>query len=249
VLTAGVDLAAEPRGTALALVEWSTDRARLLRLEVGVTDEPIVELACTVEKIGVDCALGWPHEFVEFLVDHATFDGQPKSFDGGMDWRRRLAYRETDRDVRMQTGRWPLSVSTDRLGLTAMRAAGLMSRMSDAGLDVNRLGSGVVVEVYPGATLRQWSIDTTSYRTDNMARSLLVDEIQNRAPWLEIEPFRDLMTASADAVDAVVAAMSARASALGLCPVPPAQSERLARIEGWIALPPASSLSSLISKP
>ena len=145
MLTAGVDLAAEPRGTALALVEWSTDRARLLRLEVGVADEPIVEIARTVEKIGVDCALGWPHEFVEFLVDHANLDGRRKSFDGGMDWRRRLAYRETDRDVRTQTGRWPLSVSTDRLGLTAMRAAGLMSRMSDAGLDVNRSGLGVVV--------------------------------------------------------------------------------------------------------
>jgi predicted nuclease with RNAse H fold len=246
VLTAGVDLAAEPRGTALALVAWSTEGARLQRLEVGVSDGPIVDVARLVEKIGIDCALGWPQEFVEFIADYANLERPSSSFDGGMEWRRRLAYRETDRDIREQTGRWPLSVSTDRLGLTAMRAAGLLSRLSDAELDVDRSGAGVVVEVYPGATLRQWGIDTTSYRTERHARSRLVDELQQRARWLDLGPFREELIASADAVDAVVAALSARASALGLCRRPPAEFEQLARVEGWIALPSADSLSFLL---
>lgn len=248
VLTAGVDLAAEPRGTALAVVDWSADSARVLRLEVGVSDEPIVDVARTVEKIGIDCALGWPHEFVEFIADYANLQRSPTTFDGGMEWRRRLAYRETDRDIREQTGRWPLSVSTDRLGLTAMRAAGLMSRMSNAKLDVDRSGSGIVVEVYPGATLRRWGIDTTSYRTERDARGRLVDELQRRAPWLDLGAFRDEMIASADALDAIIAAMSARASALGFCPRPPAEFEQLARLEGWIALPSAESLSRLLAR-
>jgi len=237
VLTAGVDVAAEPRGTALAIVEWAPGSARVTELTLDVTDDPIVEAAIRVDKIGIDCALGWPIEFVEFVIGHSQVDSPPTPVDGGMDWRRRLAYRETDRYVRATTGRWPLSVSTDRLGLTAMRCAGMLARMAASGIDVDRSGSGDVVEVYPGATLRSWGCDTTGYRTARASRETLLVDLREKAPWLDFATFAELMVSSADAFDAVIAALCARVAALGLVERPPDEIVERARVEGWIALP------------
>tara|TARA_B110000503_G_scaffold34131_1_gene55494 strand:- start:1362 stop:1553 length:192 start_codon:yes stop_codon:yes gene_type:complete len=58
VITAGIDLAAEPKGTALALIEWSEGSGKLLDLQVGVDDSVIVQGISNAEKIGIDCALG-----------------------------------------------------------------------------------------------------------------------------------------------------------------------------------------------
>ena len=237
MFTAGVDLAAEPRGTALAVIEWSQSSARLIQLQLGVTDEPIVDIATRVDKIGIDCALGWPHDFVEFMVEYGNDSLPTRQVDGGMDWRRRLAYRHTDRYVRDVTGRWPLSVSTDRLGLTALRCAGLLTRMVAEGIHVDRSGTGVVVEVYPGASLRRWGLDTSGYRTETRARARLVTALEADAPWLDVAGFQELIISSADALDAVIAALAARASWLGLCAGPPPEYSAVARREGWIALP------------
>ena len=139
MITAGIDLAAEPKGTALALIEWSEGSGKLLDLQVGVDDSVIVQGISNAEKIGIDCALGWPMEFVDFVSNHNDPNAQSHEVEGGMDWRRRLSYRETDRAVRARTGRWPLSVSTDRLGLTAMRCAGLLGRLEKAGIETRQI--------------------------------------------------------------------------------------------------------------
>ncbi|MDJ0375925.1 DUF429 domain-containing protein [Cryobacterium sp. PH31-L1] len=241
--TAGVDLAAEPKGTALAVIDWTDAGAFLTELHLGVADENIVRTAGTVEKLGIDCAFGWPDEFVQFMVAHAS--GDLTGVDGGMAWRRTLAYRETDREVRKITGRWPLSVSTDRLGLTAMRCAGLLSRLAAAGIPVDRAGFGAVAEIYPGASLRLWGFSTTGYRTDPAIRLQLLAQIQDAAPWLELGAHAPHMIASADAFDAVIAALAARSAALGFYEPPaPALLDR-ARREGWIVLPngPLAELS------
>jgi hypothetical protein len=68
VLIAGVDLAAEPKGTALAVIDWSADAAELVELNLNVDDAAIVLAAGQVEKLGIDCALGWPVDFVDFLT-------------------------------------------------------------------------------------------------------------------------------------------------------------------------------------
>lgn len=237
MLTAGVDLAAESKGTALAVIEWASDSATLCELHVGVDDERIVSAAADVSKLGIDCAFGWPDEFVTFVTAHSRGERNPSGPEGGIAWRRTLAYRETDRVVRARTGRWPLSVSTDRLGLTAMRCAGLLARLGESGLPVDRAGSGAVVEVYPGATLRLWGFDTTGYRTDARSRERLLRELHRAAPWLKIGGFSDRMLTSADAFDAVVASLAARSAALGLFDPPPAETLERAQREGWIALP------------
>jgi len=236
--TIGLDLAAEPAGTALAVIEWTNGDARLRELQLGVDDTAIVAAAGSGAKLGIDCAFGWPDDFVAFLQSHAVGEQPTLPVEGGKSWRSQLAYRETDRLTRERTGRWPLSVATDRLGVTALRCAGLLRRLGEAGVDVDRSGAGGIAEVYPGAALRLWGFDTRGYKVDAAARETLVGGLSASAPWLDLAEHRALMIRSADALDAVVAALITRAAALGRY-VAPQAGEQLARArrEGWIVLP------------
>jgi predicted nuclease with RNAse H fold len=245
MITAGIDLAAEPKATALALIEWSNGQAELQGLFLGVDDQQLVKLTKGANKIGIDCAFGWPMEFFEFLTQHMNPNQKPKGIDGAMDWRRTLSHRETDREVRKLTGRWPLSVSTDRLGLTAMRNAGLLARYQEAGVNVDRSGDGTACEVYPGATLRLWCFDTSGYRTSIQAREALLEQLKTGPPWLDLAGFEEQMLSSTDCFDAVIAALAARAVALSAYSKPTNQQRAKAKIEGWICLPTAD-LDSLV---
>jgi predicted nuclease with RNAse H fold len=237
MLVAGIDLAAEPKGTALALIEWNNNQAKLQELLLGVDDAQIVQETKGANKIGIDCAFGWPMEFFEFLTQHMNPNQKPKGIDGAMDWRRTLSYRETDREVRKITGRWPLSVSTDRLGLTAMRNAGLLARFQEAGVNVDRSGEGTACEVYPGATLRLWGFDTAGYRTEDKKRAELLEKLKTKVPWLDLSSFENQMLDSTDCFDAVIAALAARAVALGAYSKPSKDQLDKAKVEGWICLP------------
>lgn len=240
--TVGIDLAAEPRGTALAVILWGSSDACLTDLDTGLDDDALADLAVRADAVGIDCALGWPDEFLDFITAHArgdrlergTVGGGP---DEGLAWRRRLAYRETDRFVHEQAGRWPLSVSTDRLGLTAMRCAALLDTLDRRGLDVDRSGAGHVAEVYPAATLRLWGFDTRGYKVDAARRQALLDDLRRRAPWLDLGGHGALLTGNDDAFDSLVACLATRAHALGRSRPVPDGVRAQARREGWVALP------------
>jgi hypothetical protein len=110
----------------------------------------VIQLATQAEKggkVGIDCPLGWPTAFAEFLNTHRF--GNP----GVASWQP-LAYRRTDEHVRAFAGLALLSVSTDRIGLTAMRAATLQALLAQQGHDVHRSGTGLIVEVHPAAGLK-----------------------------------------------------------------------------------------------
>jgi len=235
MLIAGLALAAEPKATALSIIDWSGKTARLVQLDLNIDDKLIVDSTREAEKLGIDCALGWPIEFVEFLNRYAQ--NSFSQIAGDMSWRRRMAYRETDRAVRELTGRWPLSVSTDRLGLTAMRCAGLLSKLAEDGVEIDRTGAGKVVEIYPGASLRLWGFDTSGYRASAAARAALIEQICEASPWFEPGDFAELMIDSCDAFDAVIANFAARSAQLGLSTEPPTETTKRAISEGWIALP------------
>jgi hypothetical protein len=236
--TIGVDLAAGVPGTALAEIEWSSGGARLTRLEVGVDDAAIVASVGADGWLGLDCPLGWPDAFVDFVQAHqggtVPVGGE---VDGGAEWRRGLVYRRTDVVVRDRIGRWPLSVSTDRLGVTALRGAGLLRRLAEAGFPVDRAAEGRLFEVYPGGTLRIWGFDTTRYRVDATRRAALLAVLQQRAPWFDVGSFAALAVSSGDAFDAVIAALATRAAAAGRFIRPEPADLEVARREGWVALP------------
>ncbi|WP_432548001.1 DUF429 domain-containing protein [Kineococcus sp. SYSU DK004] len=243
MITVGVDLATQPARTGLAVVEWSPGRARVAHLALGATDADVVAAAgAPADKVGIDCPLGWPDEFTAFVAAHTAgrlaqhVDTGPGA--DGEELRRRVAYRHTDRVLR-RAGYVPLSVSTDRIGLTAVRAAVLLERLAAAGVPVDRSGTGVVAEVYPAASLHRWGLAHRGYkgREGASARAALVAGLLARTPWLDVGAHRALCEASDDALDALVAALAARAAALGRCASPaPGEVER-ARREGWIVLP------------
>jgi predicted nuclease with RNAse H fold len=238
VITAGVDLATQPAKTGLAVLRWEPGRAEVVRLQLGVTDDDVVEVAGTVDKVGVDCPLGWPDDFLAFLAAHAGGRLAPSAPEDGDALRRRLAYRHTDR-VLQAAGHRPLSVAADRIGLTAMRAALLLDRLAAGGAPVDRSGAGVVAEVYPAASLQRWGLAHRGYKREGnrAARGDLVRALRAQAPWLDLGAHAGLVEDSDDALDAVVAALTARAAALGRCAGPPAEHLAQARREGWVLVP------------
>jgi hypothetical protein len=238
MLTIGVDLAAEPVRTAVAALEWGGGQAVVRSLVLGASDDDVVAASRQATTIGIDCAFGWPLEFAAFVSAHTRREIIAPRTLAGRDWRRRLAYRETDRAARAVTGRWPLSVSTDRLGMTAMRCAELLDAFAAAGEDVDRSGGGRLVEAYPAAALRLWDVDTTGYKTRPEAVALAVAALRRAAPWLALPAdAAALMARSDDAFDAVIAALNARAHALGRTVPVPEKLREAAQAEGWIALP------------
>ena len=243
-MTLGVDLAAADERTAIAVVEWADRRARVRALRRGVSDEELVEAIRGADKVGIDCPLGWPAPFVAFLVAQQAGRLVPPAADAdGLAWRRGLAYRVTDQVVRAECGVNPLSVSADRIAHVAFRCAALLARLAEAGEPVDRAGGGAVVEVYPAATLRRWGLTHRGYKT--LGHGFVLDELLAAAPWLDLGPFEPLCRLSHDAFDAVVAALAARAAALGQVLPPTGDQREAARTEGWIALPtrPISDLA------
>jgi predicted nuclease with RNAse H fold len=184
--------------------------------------------------VGVDAPLGWPSAFIEAVSDWD--DGDLRGFRKRAD----LRLRATDRFVHAITHVTPMSVSTDRMGSTAMLLAEVLSRAS-ARLDRARFerasGADGIAEVHPGATLRLWSqaggepYSVRSYRTNGYGstREQFVIELIESGVQVTPAQAEDLF-ASADAVDALVCALVARAVGLGktLAPGEPVDLEHLA---------------------
>jgi predicted nuclease with RNAse H fold len=121
--------------------------------------------------------------------------------------------------------------------MTAIRCAGLLSKFQAAGTPIDRSGSGRIVEIYPGASLRIWGFDTLGYRASREIRRRLIGDFQVRAPWLNLGPQEQLMVESCDAFDAVIAALAARSAHLGRYHPPDSSQMERAKVEGWVALP------------
>jgi len=241
MLTVGVDLAAEPAGTAIASIEWSAAGALVRDLMCPAADDAVVAAIRPADKAGIDCPLGWPAEFVAFVRAHQTGNVVVPNGIAGRDWRRRLAYRHTDLAVHEMTGLMPLSVSADRIGHTAMRCAALLAQLAPPGRPIDRRGAGTVVEVYPAATLKTWNLPHRGYKRppNRIALSKLVDALLRAAPWLSLGPYELVCRNSDHALDAVIAALTARAARLGLVTQPDQHQSNYASVEGWIAVPTA----------
>jgi len=117
VLTAGIDLAAQPAKTGAVLVDWSSEPPTVVRAWRKVTDEQILALCEEVTRqqgrVGIDCPLGWPRPFVDFVGAHAANRPLPTAELGTQS----LRLRATDIAVmQRRLGRPPLSVSTNMLG-------------------------------------------------------------------------------------------------------------------------------------
>jgi predicted nuclease with RNAse H fold len=228
VLVAGVDLAASQAGTAVALLQDVT----VVDLLVGADDDAIVSHARGVDKIGVDCPLGWPRAFTAFLA--AVQRGADVPAAATVADRSRLALRETDLWVVDHCPPLrPLSVSADRIAHVAFRCAALLPRLQRP---VDRTGRSRVVEVYPSGSLHAWGLPFRGYKgaQGTEVRAAIVSSLEEV---VHLGRHREACLASDHALDAVLSALSARAAALGRATLPTADQRAAAAAEGWIAIP------------
>ena len=236
--TLGVDLAAQPENTAYCLIEWVKPKARIIALRCGADDPILLEMFGCSDKIGIDAPFGWPTAFADAVYTHQHRNVWPAVQTAS------LRYRMTDHIVRERIKRWPLSVSSDRIGVTAMRAVRLLSEIGQ----IDRSGRGRFVEVYPAAALHIWGFPSTSYKKKKgeAKRRLVTRQLMSATPWLAWPvDARQVCEKSDDALDAVVAALVARAAATDQIEPVPRKHIAVAKREGWIALPRDGSLTSL----
>lgn len=236
MVTVGIDYAAQPENTAACRGVWESGKATVEKPFLNVNNGHLVHLSLDVDKVGVDVPFGWPIKFIQFISSHNDGANPPEV--KGEDFR----LRSTDKYVWEKTGRQPLSVSSDRIAITAFQAATCLIPALASGYP-DRKGEGKVIEVYPAAALRRWGFKSIS---KGQTSALCSDFLAKCDGWLQIPAEAEqAFHTNRDAFDALIAAMVARASAKNLCePIPPEHLEAASK-EGWIALPKEGSLETL----
>ncbi|WP_182113846.1 MULTISPECIES: DUF429 domain-containing protein [unclassified Actinotalea] len=237
MLTAGIDLAAQPAKTGAVVVDWSGRAPVVVQAVRGADDADVLAVCAVVAeaggKVGIDCPLGWPRAFVDYVSAHAAHRLLPDPLPSSAELRLRVTGH-----VQVAAGRRPLSVSTDKLGSTPLRAARILAAVAAAHgpSAAERAGRALVAEVYPAASRHAWRLSPTQ---------------RDLAPL--IEPLdAQVMPALAGALlnehvfDALVAALTARAVAMGQTVLPEQDQVQSAEEEGWIHAPtPGHQLSKL----
>jgi predicted nuclease with RNAse H fold len=110
---------------------------------VGEDIDWLVELCKHAQWVGIDAPFGWPDAAVEATATWASGGRWPEVSKND------LRYRLTDQCVRETTGLPPLSVSSDRIAVTAWRCARLLDALRTNGRPVDRTGTDDIFEVYP----------------------------------------------------------------------------------------------------
>lgn len=237
MITVGLDLASDPRNTAMAVVDWASRTPRVVSVEVGVDDELIVDTARHASRVGIDCPFGWPGDYIDFLVEQRAGRVRDPRRVATTSGRRELLLRVTDQWVREQVGLTPVSLAADKSGPAALRCAGLLARLEGVGKRIGRDGRGDVVEVYPTASLDVWGVHESGYKTKPGLRARMLQRLCPRIP-LDLGGLQGLVTEDGDAFDALVSALTVRAVALGAWREPlPGPEQAAAETEGWICVP------------
>ncbi len=231
MLTLGIDLSSQPKDTAACLIEWHDDGRAVVRdTKSSCDDDTLDALILKADAIGIDAPLGWPDAFVK-----AVGGWTDTKWDTAL--RDCLRLRLTDIEVRKNTKLTPLSVSTDRIALPAMRAMALLARH---GVADRSGGDGKFFEVYPAGSLKQWGLKHSGYKgAENLpARRDLLTSLRKEWPDLRAD---DSFADSDHALDALVASLSAHEAAVGKSLRPSADQLATACREGWIHLPETGS--------
>lgn len=236
---AGLDLAAEPKKTGLAVIAVENARVRVETVITGATDSDITEAATDVAKMGVDVPIGWPQPFVELIAAHSSRQ-TAKIPVSDKAWRSQFVYRATDVWAQRTFGLRPLSVSADLIAHPALRWVSIEAQLRALGVGCARDGSQRICEVYPAGALKQWGIVNRGYKgTSEKARAqrtVIISSLEDdfSCSWND---YRDELIANDDALDSVIAAIVTAHVASGQAYGPPQELQNIALAEGWMWLP------------
>jgi hypothetical protein len=221
MLTVGIDLASQDKNTAACEIDWDT---REVRIHHPVTFGGMLALLGKPGFAAIDAPFGWPDAF-RFAIDGWSESGR---WTHG-DQRDPLRFRETD--LRLEGV--PLSVTSDRIAITAMRCAQLLAaHVGDTPLDRVR---GPVIEAYPAAAMRAWGFSIRGYRR---SREMREDILARLAEGIGF-PLPEVAVETDHALDALVCALVARAADQRATQMPAELTEQIRR-EGWIHVPTGS---------
>lgn len=247
--TLGVDLGAQPEGTAACRIEWSLDGGRVLPgeeadLSIAFLRELISDR--DVSHVAIDAPFGWPSAFVDAVTGYRA-TGTWTAADQ-LD----LKFRKTELYIKDVTGKYPLSVTAGYLVYLGWRCAEVFSEVPEWSIE-SRRGEGRLIEVYPAGSLHHWGISPKTwvenpgpYKGDSPESrerrerlvALIGDRCQGR---LDLDGQEHRFIDSDHELDALIAALTARAVSVGLAEPTPEDSDATVLQEGWIRLPKLGS--------
>jgi len=269
--TWGVDLSTDPRKVGLVSLTWDGEGPANVEEPWGngvkkstPHREALASLiaAHPTDVWDVDVPFGWPVGLAGFLTRHAQGVDNPfrvpatelaaaSHHHGPRPWDH-LARRVTDHEaIRRLPSFTGFSVSFDKLGATAAAWADIEQLLRANGVRFSRDGrEGYVVETWPSACWRVLGLQ------GNPAKLMPEDFARRLHGIVSLTPDLTAMTADTKgghSRDAIVCALAARATQLGLTRMPSGQHLTPAHLEaidseGWIHLPnPGVSLHQLVT--
>jgi predicted RNase H-like nuclease len=233
----GVDCATQAKRVGLALGHYEDGAACIEQVLVGSMVDSIGQTVADWTRrtsstlIALDAPLGWPADLGRTLHEHEA--GAPIEPEANRIFRRR-----TDREVKQTVGKQPLDVGADRIARTAYAALKFLHRLRAHTGEViplawdPRIGAGVhAIEVYPGATLAAYRIESSGYKREegHAPRQAILRFLQTH---MHLPEDLSLMELNDDALDAALCVLAGVDFLRGEVFKP--TDVMLARKEGWI---------------
>jgi len=233
----GIDCATEPKKVGLAKARLHYGKLTIEDTRTGAGDQELARLILEwipnnqPTLLALDAPLGWPDALGATLVTHQAGSAIAPTAN-------QLFRRETDRFIKVQTGKQPLDVGADRIARTATAALNLLSRLRQlTGQSIPlawapNITGLAAIEVYPAGTLTAYGLTNSGYKDGSAEhRRMRASILGQLAAWVSIAEPAPLI-ANADILDAALCCL-AGADFLQGHSYPPADRQQAGK-EGWI---------------
>ena len=239
VVVIGIDCAAQPEKTGIALGHLEGGALRLIDARRGRSVGDLVETiaqwldGAEAALLALDAPLGWPKLLAEGLHSHlagAPLRGEPNA----------LFRRTTDRQIYERFRKTPLDIGADRIARAARAGLELLQRVRDHTATpiplawVPSEGPAIrAIEVYPAATVIRAGVTLSTRGTKEERR---IQDHAAKLAWLatvcELPAALQAGLHDPDVRDAAICVASGARFLTGACEAP--EDQELARKEGWI---------------
>ena len=245
----GIDLSSQPERTAVCVLQQNTPNVfKIQEMKIGCNDAQLHDFIKQTKFIGIDAPFGWPIAFQNAVTTWNTCDWNDsmvweKVLEGKKILQEKLRLRETDRRLQeMKIGVTPLSVSTDKISLPAMRAMLLLKRFGVKDkTGMTPFNDKHFYEVYPAATLACWKMNRAGYKKADAIsiRQKIVEQITQKFSFVDSADDLISCTKTDHQLDALICALTAFKASIKQTNWPPPSDldESVIHQEGWIHLP------------